>query len=259
MEESEAPCEQQKHWDDLWRQVTHTFNIEDISYSVDLIKLDHLRKVLPRTPVALLEVGCGSARLACLLAREGFKTTALDISAEALRVAQSNYQLNKVAGRFIRGRAEELPFLDNTFDVVTSTGLLEHYPDPFPIVREMVRVLRPGGIFYSDIVPRKPSLIRLLEGWRRRYQPSPIDQIYEAGCGRRDIEDWLQRAGLARITVFPAGVFPPLLPLVPPRLNSVVAQLVYLTRRFWALFDNTLVAEWLGFYYIALAHKPERL
>ena len=47
------------------------------------------------------------------------------------------------------GEAVRLPFPDATFDVVLSTGLLEHFQDPSPIVREMARVLRPGGALVS--------------------------------------------------------------------------------------------------------------
>lgn len=246
-----------RHWDDLWHGVMHTFNVDDVSYSVDLMKFERLLRILPRKPLRVLEVGCGSARLSCLLARERFETIALDISKEALRVAVANYRLNGVSGRFLCASAERLPFRDEVFDLVVSTGLLEHFSNPSHIVLEMVRVLRPGGFFYSDVVPRKFSLLRALEFLRKRYRSSPIDNVYESSCGRRDIEAWLQGVGLTAIDVFSAGVLPPLLPLIPDRVNRIVARLVYKTRPWWALFDRTRLADWLGFYYFAFAVKPD--
>ena len=49
--------------------------------------------------------------------------------------------------------ARILPFKNASFEVVLSGGLLEHFPDPLPVLTEMVRILRPGGIFYADVVP----------------------------------------------------------------------------------------------------------
>jgi SAM-dependent methyltransferase len=244
-----------EHWDELWSTIAHTFRVEDVSYSVDLMKFRHLKDRLPPHP-ATLEVGCGSARLSCLLAKVGSKTTALDTSREALRVARANYRLNDVQGRFVRGAAERLPFADDSFDVVLSTGLLEHFSDPSAISREMVRILRPGGLFYSDIVPKKFSLFRLFEPWRRRFRPGPIDRLREMPFRAQDIKALLLDSGLVEITVFPAGVLPPLIPFGPARINELLAQLVHATRVFWGRFDNTAVGEKLGFYYVALARKP---
>ena len=47
--------------------------------------------------------------------------------------------------------AHEIPFTDNSFDAVFSLAVLEHVLDPYKVVAEMLRVLKPGGILYSEV------------------------------------------------------------------------------------------------------------
>jgi len=49
------------------------------------------------------------------------------------------------------GVAEELPFIDNSFDAVISSAVLEHVRDPFSAAKEMTRVLKPGGKLYCAV------------------------------------------------------------------------------------------------------------
>ena len=53
--------------------------------------------------------------------------------------------LAEVLPRFVNGDAEHLPFADGSFDVVTCSNSFHHYPHQAHAIREMVRVLRPGG------------------------------------------------------------------------------------------------------------------
>jgi demethylmenaquinone methyltransferase/2-methoxy-6-polyprenyl-1,4-benzoquinol methylase len=115
----------------------------------------------------VLDVATGTGLVARQLARRNVRVVGLDQSDEMLRRA-----VVAVAGRpfeerirFVRGRAERLPFLDETFDAVTFTYLLRYVDDPAATVAELARVLRPGGTMASleFHVPDDPWL-RL--GWR---------------------------------------------------------------------------------------------
>lgn len=255
-------CDEQRFWDAYWAGQSPTLAARTMTQVLDRIKLEHLRSLLPGAG-RTLEVGCGSARLSCFLAMAGYRTTCLDPSIPALRVARANYSMGNVLGAFVSGDGFRLPFADGRFDVVLSTGLLEHFEDPSPIVREMVRVLRPGGIFYSDIVPRKFSLFRSLD-WVGRLKHSLFargrqpEEFYERSFTRREILALLEGCGLVGVRVFPAGVVPPYLPLVFrfPRLREGQVRLVERTRGFWKRWDGTRLAAWLGFYYFAWATKP---
>lgn len=249
-------------WDAYWAGQAPTLTARTMTRVLDRIKLEHLQAILPGTG-RTLEVGCGSGRLSCLLAMSGYQTICLDPSLPALQVARANYAAGAVRGAFVSGDGFQLPFREGTFTVVLSTGLLEHFPDPAPIVREMVRVLGTRGVFYSDIVPRKFSLFRSLD-WigrgKRLFFPErqAREPLYERSFTQREILDLLGNCGLVDVRVFPAGVVPPYLPLLSrfPRLREAQVRWVERTRRFWKRWDGTLLAAWLGFYYFAWATKP---
>ncbi len=109
-----------------------TITYKDIFYLMDEIKLEYLIDILPspQENIKIIEVGCGSAKLSCFLASLGYDTTCLDYSENALNVAKKNYQITNNKGKFIVGDVRNLPFENNTYDVVLSTGLLEHFKDP---------------------------------------------------------------------------------------------------------------------------------
>jgi SAM-dependent methyltransferase len=249
-------------WDRYWPAQPPTTTAPSMSQIMDHIKLEYLRAVLPgqgRT----LEVGCGSGRLSCFLAQQGYHTVCMDFSRPALAAARTNYNTLGIPGHFTVGDAFALPFPEGRFDVVLSTGLLEHFSDPAPIVREMVRVIRRGGLFYSDIVPRKFSLFRSLD-WIGRIKQRLCggggnpETFYERPFTREEIRHLLEGAGLGGTRVFPAGVVPPYLPLLyrVARLREGQVWFVERTRGFWKRMDGTRLAEWLGFYYFAWGVKP---
>ena len=187
----------------------------------------------------------------------------MDFSPNALKAARLNYDSAAATGGFLTGDGFALPVQDHSLDIVLSTGLLEHFDDPTPIVREMVRVLKPGGLFYSDIVPKKFSLFRSLD-WVGNLKHAFVgtgqeqDGFYERAFTSGQISTLLRDGGLTDITVFPAGVVPPYVPLLcrSERMRDFQVSWVQKTQRLWRGFDRTWVAAWLGFYYFAWGIKP---
>lgn len=238
---------EREYWKDQWKKVEKTLGTEDIFSLLDEIKLEHLLTLLPKTGKTL-EVGAGSGRLSCLLALRGYETVCLDYIPEALQVARKNYEAAGVKGVFVLGDGRDLPFEEESFDVVMSTGLLEHFKNPQIIVSEMTRVLKKGGLFYSDIVPKKFSLLRsldfLLPFFHREHK------IYEGKYNKEEIASWLRNSGLQNVHVFPAGVFPP-----RAFVWSFTAQMVYKLKKRWKRLDGAKIAERIGFYYFAYGYK----
>lgn len=225
--------------------------------ALDETKVEHLRAVLPSSTGLALEVGCGTARLLYMLSQLGWKTMGLDFVPSALHLAKQRFRCGSMASLLIHGDGCRLPLADRSVDLVASTGLLEHFPEPLPIVAEMFRVLRPGGVFYSDIVPRKFSLLRALDSLRRHSQAGD-DGIYERSFSATEIKDLISRsAQVGTIQVFPAGI------CLPRKLFSRHVPVLYrneyaVCKRFGRLskaLDGTPVAEWLGFYYFVMAVK----
>src|SRR5207249_1229842 len=114
-----------RFWDSYWVDQRSTLTALTMTQILDRIKLEYLREILPRAG-RILEVGSGSGRLSCFLAMAGYHTTCLDFSMHALRVARANYLAAKVGGWFVIGDGLKVPVHDGCFDVVLSTGLLEH-------------------------------------------------------------------------------------------------------------------------------------
>jgi SAM-dependent methyltransferase len=90
----------------------------------------------------LLDVSCGEGTFLRFARRAGFRASGIDFSAIALQKARGYVPGIALA----LANAQQLPFADHSFDIVTNIGSLEHYFDPAEGVREMARVLRPGGV-----------------------------------------------------------------------------------------------------------------
>jgi len=93
----------------------------------------------------VLEVGGGLGTDLAQFAKNGALVTDVDLSAGHLQMAQDNFRLRGLNGRFVHHDAESLPFDDDTFDLVYSNGVIHHTPNTARMVREMWRVLKPGG------------------------------------------------------------------------------------------------------------------
>jgi ubiquinone/menaquinone biosynthesis C-methylase UbiE len=93
----------------------------------------------------LLEIGCGMGTDLLQFARGGARCTAIDLTPRSIEIARHRFGLYDMTGSFMIADGERLPFASNSFDVVYSNGVLHHTPDTAGAIREVHRVLRPGG------------------------------------------------------------------------------------------------------------------
>ncbi|MDI6869878.1 MAG: methyltransferase domain-containing protein [Bacillota bacterium] len=114
----------------------------------------------------ILEPGCGSGRISLRLAQEGAEVTLLDASPEALRLCTSFFAAAGVKGTFTEGFIEQMPYPDDSFDVVWNAGVLEHFTfeQQLAQLREMVRVCRDGGLIVT-INPYAGAVLYQLGKW----------------------------------------------------------------------------------------------
>jgi ubiquinone/menaquinone biosynthesis C-methylase UbiE len=99
----------------------------------------------------ILEIACGRGGFATVLKSRGAAVFGADFSATALRIAQQKVFNTVSRGTsvvFLQADAQNLPFMNSSFDVVISCETIEHLTDPFLALREMARVCRPGGTLY---------------------------------------------------------------------------------------------------------------
>jgi len=93
----------------------------------------------------LLEVGCGMGTDLLQFARGGAKVTGVDLTPRSIAISRQHLAIYGERGDFAISDGENLPFADESFDVVYSNGVLHHTPDTAGAVREVHRVLRTGG------------------------------------------------------------------------------------------------------------------
>ena len=122
----------------------------------------------PGGPV--LDLACGTGRVSRALRARGVQTVGLDVSLEMARTAHAASRAPTVLGDAFR-----LPFCDQAFAAVIALRLAFHYLELAPLVHEMTRVVRPGGVLIFDTCTYSPrALVPLRPGrWGGRVWAHP--------------------------------------------------------------------------------------
>ncbi len=162
--------------------------------------LERLRDRLQRFPQAhVLDIGCGGGHASFTAATVVERVTAYDLSSDMLGVvaaAAKEKGLTSIGTQ--QGYAERLPFADSTFDIVISRYSAHHWQDLGQALREVKRVLKPGGtVFLMDVMspgePVRDIWLQTVEALRdtshvRNYSSGEwLAQINEAGLTTADL------------------------------------------------------------------------
>jgi 2-polyprenyl-6-hydroxyphenyl methylase/3-demethylubiquinone-9 3-methyltransferase len=114
-----------------------------------------------------LDVGCGGGFSCEFMAQRGVSVSGIDQSAKCIAKAKEHAESQNLRIDYQQGFSENLPYADNTFDIVTCVDVLEHVADFDKTVSEIHRVLKPKGIFFFDTINRtlqsKIIMILILE------------------------------------------------------------------------------------------------
>lgn len=169
----------------------------------------------------ILELGCGLGHDGLELLRSGYRLVETDIAPGQLAEAR-RLQLSAGFGEessHLLVDAERLPFADSSFDGAFMVASLHHLPDPLASLREVVRVLSPGGVFALGTEPNSwqnrtiyplgkmfLKLINRLAGMEvgGAEMVSEADKLTEGFSGRQ-LEGLLDAAGFAHWELKPAG------------------------------------------------------
>ena len=113
----------------------------------------------------MLDVGCGEGRHIFGIMQEHpeIKCIGLDMDNDSLHKAEEGYEyfksISNVGAEFLKGSAYSLPFLDNSLDLIVCSEVLEHLHQYNDAVKEIHRVLKPGGKFYASVPASWPEKI----------------------------------------------------------------------------------------------------
>lgn len=160
----------------------------------------HAPRTRPRSALSVLEVGCGVGNNLWFAAREGFQVSGIDASSIAIRAASERFAAEGLVGDLRVGDFCRLPFEDARFDLAIDRQALTCVPRAAAreAVRELARVLRPGGKLFSSLYsarhtsasagePGGDGLVRAIRGGTlaglgqiRFYDAAALDELYAA-------------------------------------------------------------------------------
>ena len=104
----------------------------------------------------VLDVGCAGGFMSEALDARGAAVTGIDPAEDAIAAAQAHAQQGSRDIRYDVGVGEALPYADESFDAVVCVDVLEHVADLEQVIREIARVMKPGGLFLFDTINRNP-------------------------------------------------------------------------------------------------------
>lgn len=142
----------------------------------------------------VLEVGCGSAMEAYYIAKNTkAEVFAIDLSSQAIEVARKFGDKIQCQISLKVDNATRMGFKNESFHIVFSQGLMEHFLDPLPLMREQLRVLRKGGYLIVD-VPQRYNFYTLYKKWKmgKGQWPYGWEKEYSAG----DLKNVGKRLGI---------------------------------------------------------------
>lgn len=132
----------------------------------------------------LLEIGCGMGYDSLEFLKRGVRVTATDLTENAVKLTRRHFELERVQAEDVRiANALELPFEDNTFDAVWANGVLHATGDTSLAIRQVRRVLKPGGRAIISHFYRKPSWMYAMHYWGReniehKEEDPPVNEFY---------------------------------------------------------------------------------
>lgn len=194
-----------------------------------------IERLAPVPGERVLDVGCGIGTPGVrLVKRTGAELVGISISAQDVELANARALREGCAdhARFQHGNALEMPFADNSFDHVLALESIVHMTDRVQVLKEIARVLRPGGkVAFTDFVERVPA-----SGTPSKSSPfgkikgALVEKVQKAALARV-IESWLT-APLVRSTDYPSFAASAGLEVI--EVSDISQNTKYTAHRFYA-------------------------
>ena len=125
-----------------------------LNYNNKIYRMEYVLEYVPKAKSKnskILDLGCGGGVFLPILKNKGYKLTGVDISLEMIKLSKEICKSTNTTASLSIGDCNKLKFDDNSYDVVIAVGLIEHQKTDFAMIKEIQRILKPGGIFILTI------------------------------------------------------------------------------------------------------------
>ncbi|MGK7346164.1 MAG: class I SAM-dependent methyltransferase [Candidatus Nitrospinota bacterium M3_3B_026] len=219
----------------------------------------------------VLEVGCGAGTDSAQFARAGADVTSMDLTSKATALTKRHFEVMELQNHIIQGDAQTLPFASGSFDIAYSMGVLLSVPRTDVAVKEIHRVLKPGGeaivmlyhrdsmwyyyhyLYLQGVVEGRLKTMdkrKILEETVEQRPDCPLAKVYS----RKEAEDLFE--DFSKVEVRVHNPTHDTLPLTADEINAVEDEEIRsFLRRAAELAKTGDLASETGFYLLVFAVK----
>jgi len=181
--------------------------------AVNRLFVDDFLAVMPtgqftsQSPGKVFDAGTGTAQIPLELVGRGVNliVTASDLAEQMLIVARRNVVAAGLDSsiRLVRSDCKQLPDADHSYDAAISNSIIHHIPEPVLVIKELWRILKPGGILFVRDLMRPENqltldqLVNTYAGDANIHQQQMFRDSLHAALTLREISDLLQSLGLS--------------------------------------------------------------
>jgi 2-polyprenyl-3-methyl-5-hydroxy-6-metoxy-1,4-benzoquinol methylase len=183
-------------------------NMYDTNKRLEIIFKDLLTENI--SGKKLLDAGCGTGWFSKFSCDRGANVTSMDLGEKLLSKVALKCNSERVVGSIL-----EIPFDDNTFDIIISSEVIEHVPDPYKAMQELFRVLKPGG----TLVLTTPNKIWYFAIWIANFLKLRPYQGLENWTGWFEMQQKLTKIGFVETDIRGVHLFPFISKILYPILD----------------------------------------
>ena len=182
-------------------------------------RFDYLKKLLAEQGLepqgmSVVDVGCGGGYASEHMAKMGMQVIGVDPSKATIQAAKKHAQQSDLDIDYRLGAGEAVPLEDDSCDLVFCCDVLEHVDDVQQVIKEIYRVLKPGGLFFYDTINRTAFSWFFLIKVAQDFPPTRVmpknTHVWHMFIKPKELETFLQNAGftLGALTGFAPGFSP---------------------------------------------------
>lgn len=230
---------QSASWDERWRTIDLAQQYKWAEQGALGVYRQGFMRYLPQSGL-ILEAGCGTGRYVRALTALGYQVIGLDWAIDTLQRAKSVWSSAPLAAADVRS----LPLAPASAVAIISLGVIEHFFDPWEMLRDSMRVLKSGGILYL-VVPQLNPLRRWF--MRRGKYPTRSDatDFYQYFLDAEEINRELTDLGMEVLIRYPTSGYAGLVDAWP-RLDRWVRRLPQANRLINGLNRSRLLGLFSG-------------